>query len=271
MIRSAITISLVPEARGGPFVFWDGLEQGCAQAAALGFDAVEIFPRAAEDLDAAQIRQLLQQHNLKLAAMGTGAGWVAHKLRLTDPDATVRRRAQEFIAGIIDLAGSFGASAIIGSMQGRWGDGISREQTLVWLAEGLEQLAPRAHIHGVPLLYEPLNRYETNLFTRAVNTLEFLKTLRTQNVKVLCDLFHMNIEEADIAATLRLTGDKLGHVHYVDTNRLAMGLGHLDCAPIAAALKEMDYQGFVSAEVLPLPDSETAAKQTIASFKKWFR
>ena len=59
MIRSAVTISLVPEAHGGPFVYWDGLEAGCAQAAALGFDAVEVFPRSAQELDARRLNQLL--------------------------------------------------------------------------------------------------------------------------------------------------------------------------------------------------------------------
>src|SRR6476661_1613721 len=111
MIESAVTISLVPEVRGGPFVFWDDLAAGCAQAAALGFDAVEVFPPSAEALDARQLRQLLAQHSLKLAAVGTGGGWVVHKLRLTDPDATIRRRAHDFIAAIVDFAGSFGASA----------------------------------------------------------------------------------------------------------------------------------------------------------------
>ena len=43
MIKSAVTISLVPEARGGPFVFWDDLEAGCRKAAALGFDGIELF------------------------------------------------------------------------------------------------------------------------------------------------------------------------------------------------------------------------------------
>ena len=50
-----------------------------------------------------------------------------------------------------------------------------------------------------------------------------------------------------------------------------MGFGHTDIAPIAAVLREMNYAGYVSAEVLPLPDSETAAQQTIASFRRWFR
>jgi len=73
--------------------------------------------------------------------MGSGAGWVAHHLRLTDPDPAVRRRAQEFIGAIIDLAGGFGAPAIIGSMQGRWEAGVTRDQALEWLGQALDQLA----------------------------------------------------------------------------------------------------------------------------------
>jgi sugar phosphate isomerase/epimerase len=163
MIHSAITISLVPEARGGPFVYWDDLAGSFAKAAALGFDGVEVFPRSTEELDAKQIRQLLTEHNLKLAAMGTGAGWVVHKLRLTDPDAQVRAQARAFIASVVEFAGSFGAPAIIGSMQGRADGEVTREQAFEWLREHLEQLGPHAQALGVPLLFEPLNRYETNL------------------------------------------------------------------------------------------------------------
>ena len=271
MIQSAITISLVPEARGGPFVFWDDLAAGCAQAAEIGFDAVEVFPTAAATLDARELKELLAKHRLKLAALGSGAGWVKHKLRLTDPDQAVRQRAVDFIAAIIDLAGSFGAPTIVGSMQGRWGDGVTRDRAVGWLAEAFEQLGPRAQALGVPLFYEPLNRFETNLFSRVADSLAFLKPLRTQNVKLLCDLFHMNIEEADIAAALRMAGSKLGHLHFVDSNRLAMGMGHTEMAPIAQALREIRYDGFISGEVLPLPDSAAAARQTIASFRKWFR
>lgn len=270
MIQSAVTISLVPEARGGPFVFWDDLADGCARAAAHGFNAVEIFPPSADAIDADALGELLAQHKLQLAATGSGAGWVKHKLRLTDPDAAIRRRAIQFVTALIDLAGPFHAPVIVGSMQGRWGDGVSREQAIVWLAEALEELAAHAAHHHVPLLYEPLNRYETNLFTRVAETREFLGGLRAQNVLLLCDLFHMNLEEADIAAALRLAGDKLGHVHFADSNRHAAGFGHTDFAPIARALREMDYRGFVSAEILPLPDSDTAARQTMTSFKRWF-
>jgi sugar phosphate isomerase/epimerase len=267
---SAITISLVPEARGGPFVFWDGLERGCDRAAALGFDAVEVFPRSAEELDARELKQLLQKHRLRLAGMGTGAGWVVRKLRFTDPDPEVRRWAMDFAGAIIDLAGGFGAPAILGSMQGRWDGAVNRDQALAWLAEALEQLAPRAHAMGVPLLLEPLNRYETNLLNRVSDTLALLGGLRTQNVRILCDLFHMNIEEASLPDALRLVGSKLGHIHFADSNRQAMGFGHTDMLGVAQVLKEMGFDGCVSAEALPLPDSETAAAQTIQSYRRFF-
>lgn len=271
MIHSAVTISLVPEAAGGPFVFWDELSSACANAAAHGFDAVEIFPRTTESLNAKQLRQLLTQHELKLAAMGTGAGWVVHKLRLTDPDAQIRAQARNFIASIIDFAGGFGAPAIVGSMQGRSDGTVTREQGFNWLREALEQLAPRAHALGVPLLFEPLNRYETNLVKSVADGLELLKPLRTRNVKLLVDLFHANIEETNIAEALRLAGHDLGHVHFADSNRQAVGLGHTDYGPVADALCEISFNGYASAEILPLPDSETAARQTMASFRKYFR
>jgi len=270
MIRSAVTISLVPEARSGPFVFHGDLAAGCAAARAHGFDAVEIFPGHADELDGYQLRELLRQHGLSLAAIGTGAGWVRHQHRLTDPDPHRRMAARDFAAAIIDFAGGFGAPAIIGSLQGRWGEGSTREQALGWLRQELDQLAPRAHALGVPLLFEPLNRYESNLFNTVAEGLSFLDSLQTRNVALLCDLFHENIEEADVAAALQLAGKRLGHVHFADSNRRAIGFGHLDVAPIAAALRSMGYQGYISAECLPFPNSEAAAVQTIRSFQQFF-
>ena len=71
-MKSCITISLVEEARGGPFVLWDGLEKSIAFAAELGYDAVEIFAPGPEAIDADALRSMLDSANLKLAALGTG-------------------------------------------------------------------------------------------------------------------------------------------------------------------------------------------------------
>src|ERR1044072_2868949 len=127
MIRSAVTISLVPEMRGGPFVFWDDLPASCARAAALGVDGVELFFHEARTVNVEEVKAVLAEHKLAVAAFGTGAGWVKHKLRLTDADARGRRRAVEYIARFIELAAQFRAPVIVGSMQGRSGDATSRQ------------------------------------------------------------------------------------------------------------------------------------------------
>lgn len=270
MIQSAVTISLVPQAKGGPFIFWYDLAGACAQAAALGFDAVEVFPPSAEALSAPRLKELLTQHRLKLAAVATGAGWVLQKLRLTDPDPVVRARARQFIAAIVDFAGGFGAPAIIGSMQGRAENDVTREQALGWLREALEQLGPRAHAHDVPLLFEPLNRYETNLVNGVADGAALVTSLRTKNVKLLCDLFHMNIEETSVPDALRAAAPHLGHIHFVDSNRRPAGGGHTDFAAVATVLREIGYHGYLSAEALPYPNSDEAARQTIATFRNHF-
>jgi sugar phosphate isomerase/epimerase len=267
-MKSAITVCLVPEARTGPFVFHEGFADGCAKAAEHGYDAVEIFPPSATALDIAEFQGVLDHHGLKVAAIGTGGGWILHKWTLTHPDAEIRAHARDFIRAIIDTAGGFGAPAIVGSMQGRYDAPVNRDQGLAWLAEALEELGEHARQHHVPLLYEALNRYETNFFNRQADAAQWLGTLRTQNVRLLCDLFHMSIEEADTAATLRECGSMVGHVHFADSNRRAIGLGHTDARPIIAALRDIGYTGFLSAEILPLPDADTAARATMASIRR---
>ena len=134
----------------------------------------------------------------------------------------------------------------------------------------MNALGEHARQYGVPLIYEPLNRYETNLVNRVADGVELLESLATKNVVLLADLFHMNIEEADLAAALKTGGKHIGHIHFVDSNRRPAGYGHLDYRPIAAALVEIGYQGYLSAEALAFPDSDTAAKQTINMFRKYF-
>lgn len=268
MFRSAITVSLVEEARGGPFVFWDGLADAFERAAKLGFDAMEIFAPGPDAVSVDEVKSLCQQTGLKVAAVGTGAGMVKHQLSLTDPDASQRKAARDFVRSMIDFGGAFNAPAIIGSMQGRWGGDLSLEASLDYLAEALDELGPEAAKYDVPLIYEPLNRYETNLIATVDEGVTFLERLETNNVKLLADLFHMNIEEANVAAAIRLGGDAIGHIHFVDSNRKAAGLGHTDFGPIISALKEIEYDGYLCAEAFPLPDSQTAAEKTIDSFRR---
>lgn len=267
-MKSAVTISLVQEAAGGPFVFWHDLEAGMRQAAELGFDAVEIFAPAPEVLSEPSIGALLAKYRLSLAAVGTGAGMVKHKLSLTSPDPVIRAKAREFIRNIVNAGGRYGAPAIIGSMQGRWGETVDKATALRWLGESLVDLGHAASQHGVPLIYEPLNRYETNLITTMADGVAYLQSLPTNNVKLLADLFHMNIEETNVADGLRAGGSFIGHVHFVDSNRRAVGCGHTNFAPIMQALRDISYSGYLSAECFAYPSSNEAARLTIDGYRR---
>jgi sugar phosphate isomerase/epimerase len=262
---TAVTVCLVKQAAQGPFVLHGDVEQSFQVAKDSGFDAVELFLPNAQCLSVAQVKGLLEEYGLRLAAVGTGAGWLIHQYSLTSGSAEVRKEAVQFIKSLIDLGGAFGAPAIIGSMQGRHEPG-ERLVALERLSEGLRELSEYAsQAWGTRLLYEPLNRYETNLFNRVGDTRLWLEAEGLVNVQILADLFHMNIEEVSLVGALRDNWDRIGHIHWADSNRSAMGMGHTDYASILKLLREMSYNGYVSAEVFPLPTGPASAQQTINS------
>jgi len=268
-MKSAVTISLVAEAAGGPFVFWHDIPAAAARAKELGFDALEVFPPDgySDYRDKLDDVSSQTQGRIVIAAMGTGAGWVKHKLTLTSPDATIRENARKFIRQIVATAACFNAPAIVGSMQGRSEHGVTRSQALNHLRDALNEIGEDARSRNQILLFEPLNRYETNLINTVQQGIELLASLETKNVRLLLDLFHTNIEEQDVAASIRLAGAAVGHIHLADSNRRAAGFGHTDFAPIIKALRDIHFTGYLSAEILPLPNSDAAAVQTIQAFK----
>ena len=269
-MKSCVTISLVPSLKGGPWVLWDNLEKSLQTAYQVGFDGVELFTKNASIESEKPLDSLLNQYNLSLGAVGTGAGKVLHGLTLTDEDVNVRNEARLFIKEMISFGANFGAPSILGSMQGSFSENVSKETALNYLREALEDLGDHALGLGTFFIYEPLNRYETNLFNLFEEACSFCRNLNTNGVKVLADLFHMNIEETDIAASIKPNADMLGHVHFADSNRKPVGYGHTEMKPICESLKEINYSGYISAEAFAYPNPETAAQQTIKSFRKFF-
>lgn len=266
----SVTISLVKEAAGGPFVYWHHPLERAKRAQNLGFPAVEIFPPNAGALKPNAFPDIPKELGMKIAAVGSGGGWVCHRWHLTHPSADVRMKAKNFIDALLEEGARFGAPVIIGSMQGRHGDGVSKERALGWLSEALLLLGERARALGTCVFYEPLNRYESNLLNTATETVDFLQQVRPSHVKVLADLFHMNIEESSIAEGLATYGDWLGHVHLVDNQRQAAGSGMMDYSDIAGALRKISFKGYLSAEAFPLPDSDAAARMTMDTYRRWF-
>ena len=203
LIKSSVTLCLAESLSTGPWVFWHDLGGSCARAAELGFDGVELFHPAPDALDADVLARELDQHRLSLAAVGTGAGKVLHGWSLIDPDETVRARAREFIAGMIDFGARFGAPAIVGSMQGRIDGKVEREQALDWLRDALGELGRRAGDHGTFLIYETLNQGESDVLNTLADGAAMIDSLGGAAVKLLADLYHLHIEETSVDGAIR--------------------------------------------------------------------
>ena len=100
----------------------------------------------------------------------------------------------------------------------------------------------------MPLIYEPLNRYETNMCCTMAQGAALLESLDTDNVKLLADLFHMNIEEADLHQTLRQNAGRYHHVHLADSNRKLPGQGHMPYPDLFRTLRETGFDGAAALE-----------------------
>lgn len=271
MINSSVTISLVPEARSGPFVYHGDLDRAVDHAASLGFDAVELFLPAADTLDRTRLRQLLRNSGVTLSALGTGAGFLANGWTLCRPENSIAQEAVQFISQMIDLGAEFQAPAIIGSMKGSLGNREDQELVFARLIENLNLLAKKAAESDTTILLEPLNRYETNFVNRLEEGVSLLEKLDSNRFRLLADLFHMNIEEASITEALKLAREHLGYIHFVDSNRRPAGCGHLDFRELATVIRDIRYEGFLSAEALPFPDTDQAARKAMAAFNQYFK
>ena len=243
----------------GPF------EKRLEKAAGLGYDGVELMTADPRELDVTKIRKQLDVFGLEVSAIGSGAVCMADRLTLLSGEPETGRQASERLFELIEFASSLEAPFVtIGGFRGRasWvGDKTARQQ----LSEILRNAGERASEMGVRLVLEPLNRYESDIINNTAEGINLLGEIGYNSLGLLLDTFHMNIEEPSLAGSFKLAGscEKLWHVHIGDSNRLPPGKGHIDFGRAVAALREIGYEGYLSAELLPIPDRDRAAEETI--------
>lgn len=264
--RLGTTLSVGYESASLPYLYQGALEHSLAAIAKAGFEGIDLLVLRPEEFDSGELQAELQRHGLAPAALATGGAWFAGKLHLASPDESLRRAAERFIERVVDLGEGTGAVAILGLVTGILEPGVSHEQAADWLIPALNRLGTYASVRSVGIVIEPVNRYESNLVSTLHDAARLIHRLDVSNVGILADLFHMNIEEADIAGSIREAGALVRHVHLADSNRRAPGMGHTDFAPIVAALNDIGYDGWVSVESFPLPDRDTAARAAVSAY-----
>ena len=230
--------------------------------AELRFDGVEVSVLEPEEL--LEAAKVARDRGLEVPAVGTGLNFLHYGLSLTHPDPGVRGRALEKLKRLVDAASRAEAGGVIvGLIRGRGEEAPSAERARELLLQSLRELCSYASQAGVRVFLEPLNRYESRLINTVAEGLAVLDEVGAENLLLLLDTFHMNIEERVIEDSIRQAGGRIGHFHVADSNRLPPGMGHLDFASILHALMDTGYRGYVSAEVIVKPDLETAARLTM--------
>ncbi|RLF03988.1 MAG: sugar phosphate isomerase/epimerase [Thermoprotei archaeon] len=254
-----LAVVVAPPTAGFEAVVRKPLREALSLLQEYGYDGVELSLLDPKVINRGELRSMLSEYGLELPALSTGLNYLHFGLSLTSPDPAVRKRAVDRLLEFADLAYEFGASVVIGLIRGRSGE-LSQRSALKLLVGELREICKRAS--HVEFLLEPLNRYETDLINNVEEALEVLEMVTADNLYLLVDTFHMNIEEPRIEDSIRRAGDRIGHVHVADSNRLAPGMGHLDFKSVINALREVGYNGYLSAEVIVKPDLRTVLEVT---------
>lgn len=269
-MKLALVLSTT-DAAFDALAFKGDLAKGVMMAKNIGYDAVEIAIRDPRVIDVVQFKDLLTELQMPVAAVGTGQAYLAEGLSITDENPSVRHQAIERLKSHIDFASFFGAKVIVGLVRGKRGK-RSLEETLKLFIETMSELADYAKERNVELVVEPLNRYETDFLNTLKEVRYVFEILKRDNVGVLADTFHMNIEEVSIEESLRECASWIKHIHVADSNRWAPGAGHLNFESILRTLREIGYGGFISVECLPLPcGSETAAQLAFKTLQRFLK
>ncbi len=215
-----------------------------ANARRLGFDAIELASQPIMEHARDAIRE-----GVTVSAICSGhRGW------LIDPDPEQVRAARADIRELLELGAQLDAPLILVPIYGRTrhlpncGTGRSAADDESLFMDGLLEASAHAERVGATIALEAINRYENSVCVTLADARRLRNALGSPAVRVMGDVFHMNIEEADLGAALRACGDALGYVHLADSQRLEPGKGHLDLAPVFAALAEVGYRGYASME-----------------------
>lgn len=247
-------------------------ERAFAHAAQLGYRGVEIAPftlaESVYDISQSQRRSLCElAESLELEIIGLH--WLLAKtkgLHLTTNDRQMRKKTADYLCELAQLCGDLGGRVMVfGSPpQRNLLEGVTPQQGFDYAVEVFTEIAPVLEDCGVTLALEPLGPEEGDFMLTAASAVELAKAVDSSNVKLHLDVKAMSTEEKVIPSIIEDSKDWLVHFHANDPNRRGPGMGKVDFEPIFAALKKVQYSGWVSVEVFDYePGIEVLAAKSL--------
>jgi sugar phosphate isomerase/epimerase len=225
-----------------------------------GYDAVEMFGEP-DQVDYKNIKEIAASHELIISGI-TGMwgraskdGW---KRKLLSSDQDMIKHSENYVKKCIKMCQDLGGNEINiclfadNSLDFDANHGIVSEDQKKSAMEKavplLVSLSRFAADHNVNLLIEPLNRYSTPYCNTAKDATYVAVKINQDNVGILLDTFHMNIEERSFEKTILDSESFLKHTHFADNNREMPGYAHLDFSQIVKTLQKIKYYGYISFE-----------------------
>jgi 5-keto-L-gluconate epimerase len=251
------------------FVVFRGFEDSIKKAADLGYDGIELALKTADEIEPLKLSKMLEKSNMEVSCISTGQVFADTGLMFTDSDAEKRKKVKNIFMQFINLASGFGQKVNIGRVRGKIGkDGKElAEQRFINM---VRELCAYAVSKNVTLILEPVNRYEIDFINTVEEGVQLIKKVEFPNMKLMPDVFHMNIEDVTIGGELEKHISNIAYIHLADSNRLAPGWGHTNFEQIFWHLKNGNYAGWLAIEILPNPEPFVAAKQAIDYLKPYF-
>ena len=255
------------------------LEDTFAHAAQLGYAGIEIAPftlaNSVTEISVAErqrIRELAARHQITIV----GLHWLLVKpegLYLNHSDAGIRTRTANYFVELVNCCADLGGTImIVGSPKQRNVlDGVSFRQAWDWTAATFRDAVKCAEDRGVTICFEPLSPAETNFINTAAEAIEFVKPFNSPAFKIILDVKAMCSESKPIPQIIRESWPHFAHFHANDKNLKGPGFGDMDFKPIAATLRDVGYDGYVSVEVFKFEEGpEAIAGRSIEYLKQTF-
>ena len=233
----------------GLVYYGEPIAKSIARVARCGYDAIEMLGEP-DQFNTAEVNRLCSDEGIYVSSI---CSIFTAERDMIHPDAKVRQHAMDYTYSVIDFAAELSAHCVIISTTacGKIAPLTDLEQEVEWAVENVRKAADYAAQRDVVLSLESWNRYETYMADSLDKVSRLSKLIDRPNVGIQGDTFHMCIEEANLADSIRRHAGEFVHFHLADSNRAAPGKGHLDFLPILQALKDIGYDGHLVFELLP--------------------
>ena len=186
---------------------------------------------------------------------------------LNHSDAAVRERTGKYFCELVDFCADIGGKVIVvGSPKQRnLLPGVTMTQAWDWATGTFRDSVKRAEERGVTICFEPLAPVETNFINTAAEAIRFVQQFESPNFKIILDVKAMcSRDPKRFPEIIHDSWPHFAHFHANDKNLKGPGFGEVDFKPIAAALKEVGYDGYVSVEVFKFDEGpEIIARERV--------